>query len=72
MFPNLKKKKMKKEISPDFAFVNSSNLLQQTPKTQQNSTVTLERDCIECCLKWELFIKVGMLLYHRNLDCYDI
>ena len=72
MFPNLKKKKRKKEISPDFAFVNSSNLLQQTPKTQQNSTVTLERDCIKCCLKRELFIKVGMFLYHRNLDCYDI
>ena len=49
MFPNLKKKKMtrKKEISPDFAFINSSNLLAQTPKTQQNSIVTLELDCIK-------------------------
>ena len=68
MFPNLKKKN--EEISPDFAFVNSSNLLQQTPKTQQNSTVTLELDCIKCYLKRELFIRVGMFLYHRNLDCY--
>ena len=47
MFPNLKKKNEKKEISPDFAFINSSNLLAQTPKTQQNSMVTLELDCIK-------------------------
>lgn len=68
MFPNLKKKN-KKKISPDSAFINSLNLLQQTPKTQQNSTVTLELDCIKYYLKRELFIRVGIFLYHRNLDC---